>query len=138
MSLLVLSLFFFFSSRRRHTRSLCDWSSDVCSSDLILVRYYTTPTVQETRGSVFWTLFFIMAMYITIPALAVLVKYDIYTSLVGSSFSHLPDWVSYWGSIDKLHPLVSITDVNRDGIVQLAEISMDVDIVVLATPEIAG
>src|SRR5260221_87591 len=25
--------FFFFSSRRRHTRSLCDWSSDVCSSD---------------------------------------------------------------------------------------------------------
>ena len=25
----------FFSSRRRHTRSLCDWSSDVCSSDLI-------------------------------------------------------------------------------------------------------
>src|SRR5438034_10875750 len=28
--------FFFFSSRRRHTRSLCDWSSDVCSSDLLL------------------------------------------------------------------------------------------------------
>src|SRR5690349_23111185 len=26
--------FFFFSSRRRHTRSLRDWSSDVCSSDL--------------------------------------------------------------------------------------------------------
>src|SRR5215204_6029004 len=30
-----LVLFFFFSSRRRHTRSLCDWSSDVCSSDLV-------------------------------------------------------------------------------------------------------
>src|SRR2546427_2127035 len=29
-----LSLFFFFSSRRRHTRFDCDWSSDVCSSDL--------------------------------------------------------------------------------------------------------
>src|SRR5438874_9383578 len=28
-------LFFFFSSRRRHTRSLRDWSSDVCSSDLM-------------------------------------------------------------------------------------------------------
>src|SRR5438132_13196752 len=28
------SYVFFFSSRRRHTRSLCDWSSDVCSSDL--------------------------------------------------------------------------------------------------------
>src|SRR5207237_1927953 len=28
--------FFFFSSRRRHTRFKCDWSSDVCSSDLLL------------------------------------------------------------------------------------------------------
>src|SRR5260221_1328502 len=32
------SLLFFFSSRRRHTRSLCDWSSDVCSSDLLMIR----------------------------------------------------------------------------------------------------
>src|SRR5262252_8202710 len=32
---LVFHFRFFFSSRRRHTRSLCDWSSDVCSSDLI-------------------------------------------------------------------------------------------------------
>src|SRR5438034_2341449 len=31
---------FFFSSRRRHTRSLCDWSSDVCSSDLIAHNTY--------------------------------------------------------------------------------------------------
>src|SRR6266496_3901776 len=29
-------MFFFFSSRRRHTRSLRDWSSDVCSSDLVV------------------------------------------------------------------------------------------------------
>src|SRR5882762_4891925 len=28
-------IFFFFSSRRRHTRFKCDWSSDVCSSDLV-------------------------------------------------------------------------------------------------------
>src|SRR2546427_940248 len=32
------SCFFFFSSRRRHTRFDCDWSSDVCSSDLVLLR----------------------------------------------------------------------------------------------------
>src|SRR5205814_7843409 len=32
--LFYLSIFFFFSSRRRHTRCLSDWSSDVCSSDL--------------------------------------------------------------------------------------------------------
>src|SRR6267143_1300898 len=32
-----MSFFFFFSSRRRHTRWNCDWSSDVCSSDLEFV-----------------------------------------------------------------------------------------------------
>src|SRR6266516_5710585 len=31
---------FFFSSRRRHTRSYGDWSSDVCSSDLLLVKLH--------------------------------------------------------------------------------------------------
>ena len=31
----VCSSFFFFSSRRRHTRFTSDWSSDVCSSDLV-------------------------------------------------------------------------------------------------------
>jgi cation/acetate symporter len=104
----------------------------------VLVRYYTTPTVRETRRSVFWTLFFIMLLYITVPALAVLVKFDIYTSLVGSEFSKLPSWVSYWANIDKINPLVTIADLNHDGFVQLAEISLDGDIVVLATPEIAG
>src|SRR5438105_10741334 len=34
-SLCYLFFFFFFSSRRRHTRSTRDWSSDVCSSDLL-------------------------------------------------------------------------------------------------------
>src|SRR5260221_1069414 len=36
-------LCFFFSSRRRHTRSLCDWSSDVCSSDLVVWSSETKP-----------------------------------------------------------------------------------------------
>src|SRR5256886_8257255 len=34
MSHMRFYVFFFFSSRRRHTRFDCDWSSDVCSSDL--------------------------------------------------------------------------------------------------------
>jgi len=104
----------------------------------VLVRYYTTPSVSATRNSVFWTLLFIMLIYTAVPALAVLVKYDIYSSLVGSEFSKLPAWVSYWASIDKLRPLVQIADINGDGIVQLAEIALDGDMVVLATPEIAG
>jgi cation/acetate symporter len=104
----------------------------------ILVRYYTTSSVQETRRSVFWSLFFIMLLYITIPTLAVLVKYDIYTSLVGTEFTQLPSWVSYWANIDRINPLVAISDINHDGIVQLAEIAIDGDIIVLAMPEIAG
>src|SRR2546427_7208846 len=45
MSIMVFFLFFFFfSSRRRHTRFDCDWSSDVCSSDLEL------PARQGRRG----------------------------------------------------------------------------------------
>src|SRR3712207_7636455 len=35
---LIFALFFFFSSRRRHTRYWRDWSSDVCSSDLVHLR----------------------------------------------------------------------------------------------------
>src|SRR5689334_24095709 len=36
--LVLFFVFFFFSSRRRHTRWNCDWSSDVCSSDLLSAR----------------------------------------------------------------------------------------------------
>src|SRR5262247_2913011 len=35
--MMIVSFYFFFSSRRRHTRCLSDWSSDVCSSDLTLL-----------------------------------------------------------------------------------------------------
>src|SRR5260370_1728012 len=40
---------FFFSSRRRHTRFKCDWSSDVCSSDL-KVRVSTSELTQTVRA----------------------------------------------------------------------------------------
>jgi cation/acetate symporter len=109
-----------------------------CALPHILMRSYTTPSVRETRISVFWTLVCISLIYLTIPALAVLVKYDLYTSLVGAEYANLPSWVAYWASIDKAAPLISVVDVNRDGIVQLAEIAIDGDIIVLAMPEIAG
>jgi cation/acetate symporter len=102
----------------------------------ILMRYYTTPSVKDARASVTWSLFFIFLLYFTAPALAVLVKYVIYNDVVGTAFSSLPAWVQSWTKVDPT--LLSITDVNKDGIVQLAEISIGADIVVLATPEIAG
>jgi cation/acetate symporter len=102
----------------------------------ILMRYYTTPSVREARNSVGWSLFFIFLLYFTAPALAVLVKLDVYTHLVGSSFAELPRWVASWGAVDAA--LVSVKDLNMDGIVQLAEVVLGQDIIVLATPEIAG
>src|SRR5699024_11289742 len=42
---------FFFSSRRRHTRSKRDWSSDVCSSDLGHLAEYIPPDVYDEKFS---------------------------------------------------------------------------------------
>ncbi|MCX7137749.1 MAG: VC_2705 family sodium/solute symporter [Proteobacteria bacterium] len=102
----------------------------------ILMRYYTTPSVRQARQSVFWSLFFIFLLYFTAPSLAVLAKYDVYHFLVGSTFADLPRWAASWAKVDP--SLLSITDINKDGIVQLAEIVLGGDIIVLATPEIAG
>jgi cation/acetate symporter len=102
----------------------------------ILMRYYTTPSVNEARQSVFWSLLFIFFLYFTAPALAVLVKFEIYNNVVGTAFSNLPAWVAAWAKIDPT--LMNIADINKDGIVQLAEIALGQDIIVLATPEIAG
>src|SRR5690242_1780097 len=45
--------FFFFSSRRRHTRLTCDWSSDVCSSDLFVhVTYEHHTSLAATRAAI--------------------------------------------------------------------------------------
>jgi cation/acetate symporter len=102
----------------------------------ILVRSYAAPSVSEARESVAWAMLFIAALYVTAPALAVLVKYEVFNVLVGASFDSLPHWISAWAKVDP--SLLSVSDVNRDGVLQLGEISIDADIIVLATPEIAG
>ena len=102
----------------------------------ILTRYYTVPSVRQARQSVTWSLLFIVLLYFTAPALAVLVKYEIFTSLVGMPFDQLPAWVSSWNRVDA--SLLSVTDVNKDNILQLNELSMSGDILVLLTPELAG
>ncbi len=102
----------------------------------VLTRYYTTPSVAETRSSVAWSLFFIAVLYLSVPALAVLVKYEIMSHLVGLNFDNLPTWIAQWSKVDST--LISVSDVNRDGILQFAELRMGADIVMLATPEIGG
>ncbi len=102
----------------------------------ILMRFYTTPSVKEARESVSWSLFFIFLLYFTAPALAVLVKYEVFNVLVGTPFDKLPAWISSWAAVDPT--LLSVADVNKDGIFQLGEMRIGGDIIVLATPEIGG
>ena len=102
----------------------------------ILMRYYTTPSVKEARESVTWSLFFIFLLYFSAPALAVLVKYEIFSVLVGTPFDKLPGWIANWTRVDP--GLLSVVDINKDGIFQLGEMKIGGDIIVLATPEIGG
>lgn len=102
----------------------------------ILTRYYTTPTVREAKASVGWSLFFILLIYVTAPALAVMVKYQVLTQVVGLPFDQLPSWIANWTHVDP--GLLSVSDVNHDGILQLGELKIGGDIIVLAMPEIAG
>lgn len=101
----------------------------------LLTRYYTTPTVAEARSSVAWSLFFIALLYLSAPALAVLVKYEVMAHLVGQPFDKLPSWVAQWARDPSL---LTVADINGDHILQFAELKMGADLVMLATPEIGG
>jgi len=100
----------------------------------VLMRYYTTPSVREARESVSWSLFFIFLLYFTAPAYAVFAKYEVYTNVIGTAIAELPAWVASWSRVG----LVAVEDINGDGILQLAELTLNADVIVLATPEIAG
>jgi cation/acetate symporter len=102
----------------------------------LLTRYYTTPTVAEARSSVAWSLFFIALVYLSAPALAVLVKFEVMHNLVGSSFDSLPGWIGQWAKVDP--SLISVADVNGDRILQWGEIRLGADMIMLATPELGG
>ncbi|QHE76231.1 VC_2705 family sodium/solute symporter [Hydrogenophaga sp. PBL-H3] len=102
----------------------------------LLTRYFTTPSVATARASVAWTLFFIALLYLSAPALAVLVKFEVMQNVVGSSFDALPAWIAQWARLDS--SLVSVSDVNGDGILQFGEIRLGADVIMLATPELGG
>jgi cation/acetate symporter len=107
----------------------------------ILMRYFTTPTVRAARTSVAWSLFFIFLLYFTAPALATFTKLQLLdpnlaTSIIGRSIDEVMalTWIQKWSAIG----MVAIKDFNGDGILQINEFFMRGDIVVLATPEMAG
>ncbi|MHA1523485.1 MAG: sodium:solute symporter family protein [Alphaproteobacteria bacterium] len=107
----------------------------------ILMRYFTTRSVRAARKSVAWSLLFIFILYFTAPALATFTKLQLLdpnlaTSIIGKAVADVQalDWIQNWASVGML----AIRDSNADGILQINEFYMRADIVVLATPEIAG
>ena len=102
----------------------------------LLTRFYTVPNEAEARLSVAWSLFFIAILYLSAPALAVLVKFEVMNNLVGSPFTELPTWMSQWSRVDSA--LVEVADINLDGVLQFGELKLGADIIMLASPELAG
>jgi cation/acetate symporter len=101
----------------------------------LLTRFFTTPNVAQARESAAWSLLFIALLYLAAPALAVLVKYEFMAHLVGQPMDSLPGWIAQWSRDPSL---LSVADVNGDGILQFAELKVGPDLVMLASPEIGG
>jgi cation/acetate symporter len=102
----------------------------------VLTRYYTTTSASAARRSVAWSLLFITLLYLAAPAMAVMVKFEVLNHLVGTPFDQLPPWVQRWSRLDP--GLVSVRDLNGDGILQMGELTLGGDVIVLAAPEIGG
>lgn len=107
----------------------------------VLMRYFTTPSVRSARISVGWSILFIFLLYFTAPALATFTKLSLLdpnlaTGIIGKSIADVNalQWIQKWSAVDFLR----VSDSNGDGILQINELFMRADIVVLATPEIAG
>ena len=107
----------------------------------ILMRYFTTPSVKAARKSVAWSLFFIALLYTSAPMLATLSKLQLMdptlaTGIIGKPIADVMqiEWVNSWINVKQAF----IADFNGDGVLQLNEWFMRGDVVVLATPEVAG
>ncbi len=129
-----------FESWKFVTLAIC-MMAGTASLPHILMRYFTTPSVRSARKSVGYSLFFIFLLYFTAPALATLTKLQLLdptlpTAIIGQAINDVAnlEWIKNWSSVGML----AIADQNGDGILQLNEFFMRPDIVVLATPEIAG
>ena len=102
----------------------------------LLTRFFTTTSVAETRRSVAWSLFFISLLYLCAPAIAVMVKFEVMSTLVGKPFDDLAPWMLQWAKLDSA--LLGLQDVNSDQRLQFSELRLGADLVMLAMPEIGG
>ena len=108
----------------------------------VIVRFYTVKSVRAARYSAGWALFFIAILYTSAPALAAFARYNLVTGLHDKSIEEIQatQWVSKWTKTG----LLEFNDKNGDGRIQLnaepafSEVTIDRDIIVLSTPEVAA
>jgi cation/acetate symporter len=106
----------------------------------VIVRFFTVPRVKDARLSAGYALAFIAILYTTAPAVAAFGIYNAINSTSEKNISDLPAWVQNWQKTN----LISVDDKNGDGKVQyladpsVNELTIDKDIMVLASPEIAN
>ena len=108
----------------------------------ILVRFYTVPSVRAARYSAGWALLFIALLYTTAPAIAAFARYNLVETLEGASIEAArgEPWVESWEATG----LMALEDKNGDGVLSITpdaattEVTIDRDIIVLSTPEVAG
>ena len=114
----------------------------------VLMRYFTTPSVRAARKSVGWSLLFIFILYFTAPAYAAFAKLEIYQNVIGKGLDDLPAWIYVWGANAKVH-VCGVAAASLDAIkaacsqagteiVRFQDFKIAKDVVVVATPEIAG
>jgi len=107
----------------------------------VIVRFYTVPDVRAARYSAGWALLFIALLYTSAPALATFARYNLINTLHDRPIEQVRqlDWVNKWEKTK----LLTFDDKNNDGRVELtadkatSEITIDPDIIVLSTPEVA-
>ena len=107
----------------------------------VIVRFYTVPDVRSARFSAGWALLFIALLYTSAPALATFARYNLINTLHNQPIEQVRqlDWVNKWEKTK----LLAFDDKNNDGRVELtpdkatSEITIDPDIIVLSTPEVA-
>ncbi|MEZ5275695.1 MAG: sodium:solute symporter family protein [Opitutaceae bacterium] len=108
----------------------------------VIVRFYTVKSVRAARYSAFWALLFIALLYTAAPALAAFARFNLITSLHDRPIEEIQatDWVGKWENTG----LLKFDDKNGDGRIQLSadsalsEVTIDRDIIVLSTPEVAA
>jgi cation/acetate symporter len=100
----------------------------------LLIRSLTTPSVQATRRSISWGIVFIVLLYSAIPAYAAFARREVLIDVIGQRLDDLPAWTERWTRNGQF----VVDDRNNDGVVQQSELTIAEDVIVLATPEMAG